>query len=169
MEWKRSVMMGALIAVLGSANSLLAQTPDATLATEALSPPTRALLIQEMQALAEAMGRIHRAMVTGAHRAVATEAKAIHDSFVLAQELSKSQRQEIQTALPPAFVSADRDFHELSAKLVDAAMQEDAPLERFWFDEVTRACLGCHQTFAAKRFPGLLVGESEQKQGADSH
>ena len=168
MDWKRSsVMAVALIAILGSANSLLAQAPDATLATEALSPPTRALLVQEMQALAEAMGRVHRAMVMGEHRTVATEAKGIHESFVLAQELSETQRQEIQTALPPAFLSADQAFHELSAKLVDAAIQEDVRLERLWFDEMTRACLGCHQTFAAKRFLGL-AGASDRKQGAES-
>lgn len=166
MEWKRSVMTGTLIAVLGSANSLLAQTPDATLATEALSPPTRALLIKEMQALATAMGRIHRAMVMGEHQTVVTEAKAIHDSFVLAQELSESQRREIKTTLPPAFVSADQDFHELSARLMDAAAQEDARLERLWFDEMTRACLACHQTYAGKRFPGLARGDGQEASAA---
>ncbi len=167
MEWRRSFLTGTLMAVLGSPNGLLAQTPDATLETEALSPPTRALLIKEMQALASAMGRIHHAMVIGEHRTVATEAKAIHDSFVLAQELSDSQRQEIQTTLPTAFVSADRAFHELSARLVDAADEEDARAERLWFDEMTRACLACHQRFAGKRFPGL-EREDNQKVKADT-
>jgi cytochrome c556 len=165
MKWKVHALKGALIAVLGTPSGLLAQTPDATLATEALAPSTRALLIQEMQALAAAMGRIHRAMVIGEYRAVATEAKAIHDSFVLAQELSESQRQEIQTTLPSAFVSADQNFHELSARLVDAATQEDARLERLWFDEMTRACLACHRTFAGKRFPGLLRGNAQKPDG----
>lgn len=167
MEWKRIVLTGTLIGALGTAGGLLAQTPDATLVTEALSPTTRALLIKEMQALAEAMGRIHRAMVIGEHQAVATEGQAIRDSFVLAQELSESQRREIRTELPLAFISADQSFHELSARLVDAAMQEDVRLERLWFDEMTRACLGCHQTFAAKRFVGF-GGGSGQKQDADT-
>lgn len=165
MKWKEYALKGALIGVLGTPSVLLAQTPDATLATEALSPSTRSLLIQEMQVLAAAVGRIHRAMVMGEHRTVAAESKAIHDSFVLAKELSESQRREIQTRLPPRFVSADQNFHELSARLVNAATQEDVRLERFWFDEMTRACLACHQTFAGKRFPGLVSGDEDKSTG----
>jgi hypothetical protein len=154
---KAYVPASALIIALALPGGL-AQASDAVLATEALSPSIRALLISEMQALANAMARIHRAMVLGDHRTVAAEAKAVHDSFVLARELSESQRQEIRTKLPPAFVSADQAFHELSARLIEASSQEDVRLERLWFDEMTRACLDCHRTFAGKRFVGLTQG-----------
>lgn len=123
--------------------------------TAALSPETRGVLIREMQAIAGAMGEIHRALVTGDHETVGEQARKIHDSFVLAQALSDAQRKEIGTTLPGEFVAADRAFHGLAAKLAEAAEQGDPDVERFWFQEMTRACQACHTDYAGGRFPGL--------------
>jgi len=143
-----------VITALTTAN-LAAAEPSDGIATAALSAETRTLLIQEMQAISEAMGRIHTAVVTGDHGTVAEEARNIHDSFVLAQELTEAQRTEIGTTLPAGFVAADRAFHELSGKLMQAGEQNDPALERLWFEEMTRACQACHQEYASGRFPGL--------------
>lgn len=129
--------------------------PPADPATAALGPETRGLLVQEMQALAESTGRIHRALVTGEHDAVAAEARRIHESFVLARELTEAQRREIRTTLPPDFLAADRAFHELAGRLEAAGEAGDPRLERLWFEEMTRACQSCHAEHAAARFPGL--------------
>lgn len=126
--------------------------------TAALSAETRAVLIREMQAIAEAMGRIHRAVVTGDHATVATEARNIHDSFILAQELTDAQRKEIGATLPEAFVQQDQAFHGLAGQLAQAGEREDPRLERLWFEEMTRACQACHTDYAGGRFPGLANG-----------
>ena len=110
-----------------------------------------------MHSISEAMGRIHTAVLTGDHATVAEEARNIHDSFVLAQELTEAQRTEIGTTLPAGFVAADRAFHELSGKLMQAGEQNDPALERLWFEEMTRACQACHQEYAPGRFPGLAT------------
>lgn len=127
--------------------------------TAALSGETRALLIREMQAIAEAMGLIHRAVVTGDHATVSGEARKIHESFVLAREITPEQREEIANRLPEGFVAADRAFHGLAKRLAEAGRQQDPRLERLWFEEMTRACQACHADYAGSRFPGLASGE----------
>jgi hypothetical protein len=133
--------------------NVVAAEPSDGLATAALS--TETLLVQEMQAITEAMGRIHAAVVTGDHATVVEEARDIHDSFVLAQKLTNAQRTEISATLPAAFVAADRAFHGLAEKLMHAGEQSDPGLERFWLQEMTRACQACHKEHASARFPGL--------------
>jgi len=142
------------VTALTTAN-LVAAEPSDSIATAALSSETRTLLIQEMQAISDAMGRIHTAVVTGDHATVAEEARNIHDSFVLAQELTKEQRTEIRTTLPAGFVAADWVLHELSGKLTQAGERNDPALERLWYEEMTRACQACHEEYASGRFPGL--------------
>lgn len=147
------VLAAVMLAAVPQANRA-AEDPSEPV-TAALSAETRAVLIREMQAIAEAMGRIHRAIVTGDHGTVAAEARKIHDSFVLAQELSDAQRKEIGTRLPAAFVQQDRAFHGLAGQLAQAGEAEDPRLERLWFEEMTRACQACHTDYAVGRFPGL--------------
>lgn len=150
-------VLGLLMVLLVPAAHAAGEGPEEPV-TSALSAETRAVLIREMQAIAESMGRIHRAIVTGDHAAVAKESQSIHDSFVLAQELSPVQRKEIREELPAGFIEADRAFHGLAARLAEAGKGEEPRLERLWFQEMTRACQACHAEYAAGRFPGL--GES---------
>ena len=125
------------------------------LVSASLSPETRMLLIQEMRALSTSMAQIHGALVMGDHATVRAEAKAIHDGFVLSQNLSEDQRHEIHTRLPEAFLGLDEQFHGMAAELTAAGERGDPHLERFWFEEMTRVCQDCHRRFAAGRFPGL--------------
>ena len=167
-----------LLAVLLIAPAPDAATPDAAapgaaeaaereaLATARLSPETRALMIEEMQAIDAAMDRVHTALVTGDHAAVADEAQAIHDSFVLEQALSDTQRAEIRS-LPRSFVARDREFHHLASRLLQAAEARDVHLERVWYEEMTRACLGCHREFASARFPGLAPAPTDTGRSDD--
>jgi len=130
--------------------------PPAEPVTAALSGETRALLIREMQAIAQAMGLIHTAVVTGDHETVASKARSIHESFVLAGEITQAQREEIASRLPEGFVAADHAFHELAERLAEAGRQGDPRLERLWYQEMTRACQACHADYAGSRFPGLV-------------
>lgn len=139
------------VLLLGSA---AAAAENGGTVTQALTPQTRAVLVREMQAIDAAMSRIHTALVTGDHATVAGRAQAIHDSFVLTQELSDEQRAEIGE-LPQGFIAADRAFHQLAERLTKAGEARDSRAERVWFEEMTRACLACHEEYAAGRFPGL--------------
>ncbi len=134
-------------------------------ATERLSPETRKVLVEEMQMIASAMGPLHTAVVTGEHEAVAEQARRIRDSFVLKQKLTAAQRQEIGTRLPKAFINGDRQFHQLAGRLGEAGDRQDSALERFYFEEMTRACQSCHQDFAGGRFPGLAGGSEPEMHG----
>lgn len=150
-------MLIAAIIVLSSAACLAAEPSTVT---STLTPGTRAAFILEMQAIDAAMDRIHTALVTGDHATVSAEANAIHDSFILAQALSDEQRTEIG-ALPQEFLGADSTFHRLAGRLVQAGETHDSQAERVWYDEMTRACLACHEVFAAGRFPGLTAEAAE--------
>lgn len=155
-----------LVPVLGSAAE-----PQNPPATAKLSPETRALFIGEMLAISEAMGRIHTAVVTGDHSVVSAEARKIHDSFVLEQELSDAQRKEISTQLPSGFIAADGAFHVLSDRLAQAGESGNPTLERLWFQEMTHACQTCHVDYGGSRFPGLAADEAKATEGhaGDSH
>ena len=146
-----------------------ARGAEGDVATAALSPETRAFIVREMQAIADAMGRIHRALVTGDHAAVAEQAGQIHASFVLAQELTRNQRHELHSRLPADFLAADRHFHDLAKRLALAAGEEDPDLQRFWFAEMTRACQDCHADHAGKRFPGLRAQGSDREPPDNDH
>jgi hypothetical protein len=133
-------------------------------ATAALSAETRALIVQEMQAIDSSMAHIHAALVTGDHERIQREARAMHDSFVLQQALRPEQRAEIM-AMTPAFIDMDRAFHALAGRLADAADARDPALERFWFQELTRACQSCHADHARARFPGLREPSALESHG----
>ncbi|MDT8319586.1 MAG: hypothetical protein RQ826_03585 [Xanthomonadales bacterium] len=159
MDIKTRLVYLTLVFSLAAAATLPADTADeaakADPVTAALSGETRALLIREMQAIDAAMGHVHRALVTGDHGTVVDQARSIHDSFVLAQEMSDAQRHEIHSRLPADFLQKDQAFHALAGRLVEAGRHADARLQRLWFGEMTRACQECHAQHAGARFPGL--------------
>ncbi|MDZ7825810.1 MAG: cytochrome c [Gammaproteobacteria bacterium] len=85
----------------------------------------------------------------------ANRAQAIHDSFILKQEMTPEDRKALVAAVPEAFVQRDRAFHQLSAELAEAARAADPARERALFGEMVDACAGCHARYAGGRFPGL--------------
>ena len=155
----------ALLAAMLFPMVAAAAEPHDPPATAELSPATRALIIAEMQAMAQAMGRIHTAVVSGDHATVSDEARKIHDSFVLKQELSAAQREELGAKLPAGFIAADRAFHVLARNLAQAGEHHDATLQRLWFQEMTRACQSCHIDHAGTRFPGLTPHAAQANDG----
>lgn len=87
---------------------------------------------------------------------MAEEARNIHDSFVLQQELFNAQRKELGTELSPDFIKADQAFHVLAERLAQAGEHGNPALERLWFQEMTRSCQACHTDYAGALFPGLV-------------
>ena len=123
--------------------------------TSRLPPEVRALLIQEMQAILQSSQLVLDALVRGEHALNEQQAQLIHDSFILAQELTPAGHAALEAAAPPGFLALDQAFHELSARLADAARQRDSAAEQTIFAEMQQACIVCHAEHVADRFPGL--------------
>lgn len=118
-----------------------------------LAPRVRQLLIEEMNAVMEASESILAALVTRQDSVVAEKAQAIHDSFILKQEMTAQDRAALLDAVPSGFVRQDRAFHELSARLAQAARAGDAVRQRELFADMLDACVSCHSKYAVGRFP----------------
>jgi hypothetical protein len=124
-----------------------------------LPPHLRALLIQEMMAISNASQSILDALARGEHERVAERAQAIHDSFIMAREMTPEDRDTLHASVPHDFLERDEALHHLAANLADAARSRNHPDQLELFSEMLEACAGCHAVHAPERFPGLLSGE----------
>lgn len=88
-------------------------------------------------------------------RCVAGKAEAIHDSFILKQKMTESDRKALKKAAPGEFVQRDRALHELTGELAAAGREGDGARQRKLFGEMIDACTVCHARYAHDRFPGL--------------
>lgn len=130
------------------------QTGDINIG-EQLPPKIRGLLIEEMQAILEASQKIQAAIVQGFHEIVAKEAQAIHDSFIMEQQMTDEDEQALLAILPKDFLEQDEALHELSAKLAEAGRDQNTALQLQRFSEMNQGCVDCHRKYASARFPGL--------------
>lgn len=115
----------------------------------------RGLLLQEMNAIQQASEEILDALVRGRDTVVAEKAQGIHDSFILKQEMTESDREALMDAAPKEFVQRDRAFHELTGELATAGREGDGARQRELFGEMVEACTACHARYAHDRFPGF--------------
>ena len=122
-----------------------------------LPPDVRVLLIQEMVAVLGATQTITDAIVRGEDRVVAQEAQRIHDSFILAQELTEEQHDALVSVASEEFLRKDEALHEMSASLAEAARAGNKTKQREIFSQMLDACVACHTEHAAKRFPGFAA------------
>lgn len=120
-----------------------------------LAPRFRALIIQEMLAVTDASKRILEALARGQDDIVAKNAQDIHDSFVLAQEMTEEDSKALHDALPHSFVERDQEFHKLSGSLAEAARSRDTAKQMTLFTQMLNACIACHTEHATDRFPSL--------------
>jgi len=120
-----------------------------------LPPRVRGLLLEEMNAVLGATQAILDALVRGEDSVVAEKAQAIHDSFILKQEMTAADRRALQEAAPKAFIERDRAFHALTGRLAQAAREGDAARQRELFADMVEACAACHARYATNRFPGF--------------
>ena len=147
--------IAAALGLLTVAAAVPAQPTDDSAVGEGLPAHLRGLLIQEMLAILDASKTILDAIVRGDDERVAEHAQAIHDSFILAQQMTDADSEALHEALPHAFLERDEAFHELSAELAVAARAGDRARQRELFAEMLEACVDCHAAHAANRFPAL--------------
>ncbi len=135
---------------------------------ESLSPEVRALLSKEMLAIQEGMVAIIPAYSAGNSGEIASIARQIKESFVLKQNLSKAQKEELHNKLPVEFLELDRQFHYNAGMLQHAAENHKHELIGFYFSQMSEACADCHSQFATHKFP-YLMPESEAVDNTHSH
>lgn len=161
--WRHAGVAALLVPALLAGGPVSAQDPAAEPEDAAgaavgpkLPPRVRGLLLEEMAAVLEATQRILDALVRGEAATVAEQAQAIHDSFILEQEMTDADRQALLAAVPPAFVERDQAFHELAADLAAAGRDGDDARQRELFAAMVEACAGCHARYATNLFPAFV-------------
>ena len=150
-------LMSTMLAIVAVAIAGTKQTTGSNVGAQ-LPPKLRALLIQEMRAIDAASRQIHAAIVQGDHQTVARQAQAIHDSFIMEQQMTPDDEAALLAAVPKAFLASDEALHELSAKLAEAGRARDTTRQMQIFSEMTKGCVDCHSAYAPARFPGLDRG-----------
>lgn len=120
-----------------------------------LPPRIRGLLIREMVAVLDASQKIVDALVRGQDALVAQHAQAIHDSFILEQEMSEADMETLVASVPQSFLEKDEAFHKLSADLAAAAREGNREKQLDLFNILINSCVDCHVQHAQDRFPDL--------------
>ena len=131
---------------------------------EALSPELRQLLVKEMQLIDSGMGELLSAISAGDWKTIEAIAGKIRHSFILKQQLTDQQLQELHETLPGEFVRMDVQFHETAGKLAAITHHRDAELATFYYSRLVDGCVSCHALFAPQRFPGLARHEPGEHQ-----
>lgn len=154
---KIAIFVAAALLPLGAcaeSPAEVAASPGTAVGSD-LPPKVRGLLLQEMNAVLAATKNIVDALVRGQHEIVAQEAQAIHDSFIMQQEMTPADKQALMGAVPKAFLERDQAFHQVSARLAAAARESDTGQQQKLFSEMVNACVECHSAHAIDRFPAL--------------
>lgn len=135
--------------------SSVAEKPSGTNVGADLPPKVRSLLVQEMTIILATTKDILEALVRGQNEVVAEKAQAIHDSFIMKQEMTEADKKSLKTSVPPEFLKRDQAFHQLASRLAEAAREEDHAAQNQLFSEMINACAECHSRHATDRFPGF--------------
>ncbi|TAJ93678.1 MAG: hypothetical protein EPO31_05705 [Gammaproteobacteria bacterium] len=150
------LMVYALVAISSNSIAEDEHPPGANLN---LSLELMELLRGEMQALLVGANTLPGAIAAADWENVARIGKEIQESYILEKQLSKAQREELESALPDHFKRLDGAFHEEAAKLAAAAGKHDAELSAFHFYRLIEACTTCHALYTPARFPGFSQPE----------
>lgn len=144
-------------------SSLLAQnhTVNEPMGVQTLSSQLRVLLSQEMLAIEKGMKDIMSSIIAGDYENIEKTAKNIKNSFILEQKLASSQKEELHSKLPQAFIEQDSAFHNDAKMLEHVANSKNPELTHFYFSKMVNACVSCHQTFAQDKFPLFLTKKSK--------
>lgn len=132
---------------------------------EGLSPELRALLTQEMLAIEEGMKNIVPAFAAGDLEQVAEIAGKISNSYILKQQITDEQKQELRSKLPKEFIAKDQEFHKDAGMLEHVSKEAHTELVAFYYSRLLESCSACHSQHASHRFPNF----SDQSPAKDHH
>jgi cytochrome c556 len=126
-----------------------------------LSNDTLALLQAEMRELAVASQAMVICYVSGEWGCMQRLGEQIRASYVMEQELTDAQKQELADKLPERFRHLDAELHARADRLASAAANEDPELVAFHFFRLLETCATCHSEHAASRFPGFASSATD--------
>lgn len=96
----------------------------------------------------------------GQDEQVAKRAQAIHDSFIMKQQMTPADKKALMASVPAGFLKKDKAFHALSENLAEAAREGDKAKQRRLFAQMIEACTQCH---ALNRFPRFADQSGKRK------
>jgi hypothetical protein len=156
------------IAVIGTLSIGLttahAQEPPVLPEDLHLSQDLRALLQAEMREITVASQAVVLSLASGDWKSIENIGEKIRASYVMEQNLSAAQRQELEDQLPDHFKRLDMEFHARAKKLGLAAAAHDPEIVVFQYYRLLESCTTCHTAYAKARFPGFSSIDPEVHQ-----
>lgn len=128
-----------------------------------LTPQLSQMLVQEMQAIQDAVMALVPAISSGNWERIAAIGRKIHDSYIMQQALSDAQIEELHQSLPARFQELDHSLHHSACQLSQAARKRNIDTVLFYFYKLNEACTACHSHYARHRFPDLANGHDEEE------
>lgn len=128
----------------------------------ALSPELRELFSREMVELQNGMMAMIPLYISGNLGEIANIARKMESSYVLKQNLSKSQVHELHSKLPSSFIVLDQQFHYFAGMLEHVANMEKIELVGFYISKMSETCVRCHTEYATDRFPALAPKRQDE-------
>ena len=145
-----------LIAVIAFAGPVLVYADDhVEKGVESLSPEVRALLGEEMLAIQSGMMTVIPAYASGNYAEIASIAEQIKNSYILKQDMTRQQMNELHQKLPDLFIQLDQQFHSYAGLLEEAARKNNDELIGFYFSKLVESCSNCHSQHARHKFPAF--------------
>lgn len=119
----------------------------------ALSPELVELLRAEMREISKGIQSLALSLATADWHAIQETSEKIRASYIMENQLTPAQAEELEHVLPEQFKQLDADFHHRAQKLGLAAAEHDAELALFHYSRLLESCANCHSTYAKERFP----------------
>ena len=157
------IVVALTVTVLFCSTGYTEEAPEAH-KTINLSPETLVLLQAEMRELSVASQAIVISYVSGDWTSIQRISEQIRTSYVMDQNLTDAQKQELADKLPEGFKRLDVDFHSRADRLESAAAKENSELVAFHYYRLLESCATCHSEYAASRFPGFSSSETDVHQ-----
>jgi hypothetical protein len=117
-----------------------------------LSVGLQNLLSKEMLSVKNGMDDILQGIISSDFQKIQTIAKKIENSYILKQQLTLPQQQEIKEKLSTQFIKLDSSFHESASELSNVAEFEDLNGTIEIYSDMINQCVKCHQIYARDRF-----------------
>lgn len=140
--------------VVGSAKPYAAEdhAPDQHVT---LSPELVELLRAEMREISFGIQGLALSLATADWQSIQETSAKIRASYIMENQLTPAQAEELEHVLPEQFKQLDAEFHHRAEKLGMAAAEHDSELVVFHYSRLLESCAGCHSTYASERFPGF--------------
>lgn len=117
-----------------------------------LSRELKSALVKEMVSIQSDMKAMISSIASGDWDRIEALARNIDGSYILRQNLSEGQIQELHHSLPEGFRDMDAEFHRTAGRLAHAAAEHDGQLVSFYYYKMVEGCVTCHSTYAQHRF-----------------